>query len=82
MFPLSFVKEISQCEFLSREAVYVVHWEDHLVTSYRLDWISKELEKGRVNRNKREETTKMTQLSINYVLGPLTLYIHWLSKYS
>lgn len=74
MFPLSFAKGPSQCEFLSREIVYAAHCEDYLITSYRMGWISKELDKGRLNRNQSEETIKMIQLRIYHVLGPLTLY--------
>lgn len=69
----------SQCEYLSKEIVYAAHWEDYLVTRYRMGWISKELEEGQLNRNKNEETTEMIQVSICHVLGPLMLYINWLN---
>lgn len=56
---LSFVTGPSQCEFLDREIMCAAHLKDYVSNQIWNGWISKELEKWRLNRNESEETTKI-----------------------
>lgn len=58
---LSFVAGPSQCEFLDGEITHAAHLKDYVSNQIWNGWISKELEKRRLNRNESEETTKIMQ---------------------